>query len=40
MENLTQLERVFIQLLRELNTQQQQDVLRVLEALSGSQRKE
>lgn len=39
MENLTQLELVFIQLLRELDAQQQQDVLRVLEALSGSQRK-
>lgn len=39
MENLTQLERAFIDLLRQLNPQQQQDVLRVLEALSSRQRK-
>lgn len=39
MEHLTQLERAFIDLLRRLNPQQQQDVLRVLEVLGNRQRK-
>ncbi|MEB3900961.1 hypothetical protein ODI84_12375 [Pseudomonas putida] len=33
METLTQLERLFIELLRNLNEQQRADVLRIMEAL-------
>lgn len=33
MENLTQLERLFLQLLRELNDQKRNDLLRIMEAL-------
>lgn len=36
MENLTQLERLFLELLRSLNDQQQQDVMRILEVLQQS----
>ncbi len=36
MENLTQLERLFIELLRELDEQRKEDLLRVLEVLSRS----
>lgn len=33
MENLTQLEHLFLEMLRSLNDQQQEDVMRILEAL-------
>lgn len=36
MENLTQLERDFINLLRQLNDRQRQDLMRILEAFSKS----
>lgn len=36
MENLTQLERIFLDLLRGLSDQQQEDVMRILEALRQS----
>lgn len=36
MENLTQLERFFLELLRNLNDQQRGDVMRILEALQPS----
>lgn len=36
MENLTQLERFFLELLRELNDQQRADILRIMEALQQS----
>lgn len=36
MENLTQLERLFLELLRSLNDQQREDVMRILEALQQS----
>jgi len=36
MENLTPLERLFLQLLAKLNDQQQQDLLRVMEVLEQS----
>lgn len=36
MENLTQLERLFLELLRELNDQKRDDLLRIMEALRQS----
>lgn len=36
MENLTQLERLFLELLRSLSDQQREDVIRILEALQQS----
>lgn len=36
MENLTQLERLFIELLRDLDEQGKEDLMRVLEVLSRS----
>lgn len=36
MENLTQLERLFLELLRGLNDQQRADILRIMEALQQS----
>lgn len=36
MENLTQLERFFLELLRGLNDQQRADILRIMEALQQS----
>ena len=36
MENLTQLERIFLDLLRGLSDRQQEDVMRILEALRQS----
>lgn len=36
MENLTQLEHLFLELLRSLNDQQREDVMRILEALQKS----
>lgn len=36
MENLTQLERLFLELLRSLNDQQREDVMRILEAFQQS----
>lgn len=36
MENLTQLERLFLELLRSLSDQQRGDVIRILEALQQS----
>lgn len=36
MENLTQLERRFLELLRSLNERQREDVIRIMEALRQS----
>ncbi len=36
MENLTQLERLFLELLRDLNDQKRDDLLRIMEALRQS----
>lgn len=36
MENLTQLEHLFLELLRSLNDPQREDVMRILEALQKS----
>ncbi len=36
MQNLTQLERLFLELLRGLNEQQREDVIRIMEALLQS----
>ncbi len=37
MENLTQLERLFLELLRGLDGQQRADILRIMEALQQSE---
>lgn len=36
MQNLTELERLFLELLRELDEQRRQDVIRIMEALRQS----
>lgn len=40
MNNLTELERLFLELLRELDEQRRQDVIRIMEALRQSTSKD